>query len=109
MTTFDVVALAKRINQRREEYNRLHPFKPVRITSALSRLVECDPDYRPSRRRSEGKHQRAVVNPSIRSLVAIAEALGTTVGDLLDEPRSLTPMERARLTMAARTLAQMLA
>jgi len=99
-TPFDVITLAKRINQRREEFNRLHPHAPVRVTSAMSRILENDPDYTPYRKRAPAKRQRAVTNPSIRTLVAIAAALGTTVGDLLGEPWPISPSERAMLARA---------
>src|SRR5205085_3023889 len=95
---FDIVALAKRVNQRREEWNRLHPDRRVRITAAMSRVLENDPHYLPYRRRGAAKKQRPVSNPTVRTLVEIAAALGTTVGDLLTEPPPrLSPTERAIL------------
>ena len=83
--SFDIVALAKRVNQRREEWNRLHPGRAVQITPAMSRILENDPEYIPARRRNPTKRRRAARNPSIGTLVQIAAALGTTVGDLLGE------------------------
>jgi len=91
---FDIVALAKQLNLRLAEHNRLHPGAPVRITPAMSRILENDPDYIPYRERAIGKRQRPVRNPSIRKLAEIASALGTTVGDLLDEPWPVSPAER---------------
>jgi len=94
---FDIVALARRINLRRDEFNRLFPHRPVRITPALSRILENDPDYIPSRRRNPVKKRRPALNPSIRSLVNIAAALGTTVGDLLSEPILISPADEHML------------
>lgn len=85
MIRFDIKALAKAINRRREEYNRLHPARPVRITPAMSRILENDENYIPSRRRMTRKRRAPAANPSIRTLVSIARALDTTVGDLLGE------------------------
>ena len=103
---FDIVALAKRIEQRRREYSRLHSGAPVRITPAMSRILENDPDYVPYRQREAAKKQQPVRNPTVRTLVQIAATLGTTVGDLLGEPmpRPLAPMELAKLRAAIRTL-----
>ena len=109
MSGFDIVALAKRINQRREEYNRLHPERPVRVSSALSRILENDPDYVPYRQRAASKRQQPVKNPSVRTLVQIAAELRTTVGDLLGEPRPmLTPREVKVLRDALDTLGKMI-
>src|ERR1041384_2615505 len=99
--TFDIVALAKRINQRREEWNRLHPGRRVRVSSAMSRILANDPDYLPYRESDAAKKQRPVGNPTVRTLVQIAATLGTTVGDLLGEPMPpLSPNERAVLARA---------
>jgi len=110
MTDFDIVALAKRINQRREEFNRLHPERPVRLTSAMSRILTNDPDYLPYRERDAAKKQRPVLNPTIATLVQIAASLDTTVGDLLGEPFPIAPADRRKMAdfMAAldRLLAQ---
>jgi transcriptional regulator with XRE-family HTH domain len=101
MPGFDIVVLARRINQRRKEHNRLHPDRPARITSAMSRILENDPGYIPHRERRDGKQQRPSRNPGIATLVRIAAALGTTVGDLLGEPCApLSPTERAVLARA---------
>jgi hypothetical protein len=95
---FDIKALAKAINRRRLEHNRLHPGRPLRITPALSRILENDDEYVPYRRRDSGKRRRAAKNPSIRTLVNIARMLDTTVGDLLGEPKSpISPADRRRI------------
>ena len=109
MTRFDVVAVAKRINQRRQEHDRMNPGQPVRIIPILSRILENDPDYLPARRRKPGKRQRPIVNPSIRSLLLIADALGTTVGDLLGEPWPLSPADRKALVAVVGVIRQLLA
>jgi hypothetical protein len=108
MRHFDVVALAKRINQRREEWNQLHPEQPVRITGVMSRILENDPDYLPYRRRDPAKKQRPVLNPSVRTLMAIADVLGTTVGDLLGEPWPVSPHERRMLAATAGAIRRLL-
>ena len=96
---FDVVALAKTINRRRQEYNRLHPDHPAAITPAMSRILENDDEYIPYRTRKAARSRRyASVDPSISTLVEIAAALGTTVGDLLGEPAyRITVADRRRL------------
>jgi hypothetical protein len=98
--SFDARAMAKRINRRRQEYNRAHPDHPVRITPAMSRILELDEEYVPYRGRRSARRPRAsAVNPTIATLVTIARALGTTVGDLLGEPAyqlSLTDRRRLR-------------
>ena len=92
--SFDVVALAKRLHRRIEEHDDLHGHRSLAITPAMSRILENDPDYIPRRARDAGKKQQPVRNPSIRILVEIANALGTTVGDLLGEPWPVSPAER---------------
>jgi len=96
---FDIVALAKRINQRREEYNRLHRQNPVAITPAMSRILENDEEYIPYRSRTKGRKRRPpAMNPTISTLVEIAAALETTVGDLLREPAyRVTVADRRRI------------
>jgi len=102
---FDVEALAKAINRRREQYNRLNPARPVRITPAMSRILENDDEYLPYRERIPGKKHRRVTNPTIATLVDIAQALDTTVGDLLGEPRiHVTAGDRQHLVAVARYL-----
>lgn len=105
---FDVIALAKRINQRREEFNRLYPNTPVRITSAMSRILENDPDYVPYRRRAGTRRRQPSRNPTVRTLVEIADALGTTVGDLLGEKFILAPADRAIVAGGLRVIEKIL-
>jgi len=104
---FDVVALAKRINALRSEYNAAHEDR-IPITSAMSRLIENDPDYVPYRgKRRPTRRHRPVTNPRIRTLVSIAAALHTTVGDLLGEPprSAFTPTELEKVKTILRFLA----
>jgi len=94
---YDVRTLAKTINRRRQEYNRLHPDRPVPITSAMSRILENDETYVPYRPRAAAKRYQPSTNPSLATLVEIADALGTTVGDLLGEPAyRITTADRRR-------------
>ena len=83
--SFDIRALARTIHQRREEYNRRHPDRPLPITPALSRILENDDEYVPYRSRADNKRRPPATNPGIATLVQIAAALDTTVGDLLGE------------------------
>lgn len=106
---YDIEALAQAINRRRQEYNRLHPDRPVRITPAMSRILENDGDYVPYRRRTVRKRRRAAANPTIRTLVNIARALDTTVGDLLGEPAyQVSPTDRQRILELVRYLTSFL-
>src|SRR4051794_31982782 len=83
---FNIRRLAKTINQRRKEQNIAHPEQPVRITPAMSRILENDEEYVPYRERtSRAKQRPPAIDPSISTLVEIASALDTTVGDLLGE------------------------
>jgi hypothetical protein len=104
---FDIVALAKRIAQRIAELDEMDG-KRVRISAAMSRILENDPDYLPYRRRVPDKRQRPVTNPSVRTLAAIADVLGTTVGDLLGEPWPLSPSERAMLAKTVYVIRQLI-
>jgi hypothetical protein len=102
---YDIRALAKAINRRREEYNRRHPEQPLPITSALSRILENDDEYVPYRTRAGNKQRRPAVNPGIATLVQIAAQLGTTVGDLLGERAyRMTTVERRKLRDVVRWL-----
>jgi hypothetical protein len=95
---YDIRALARTINRRREEYNRRHPDRPLPITPALSRILENDDDYVPYRTRAGNKRRPPIVNPGIATLVEIAAQLGTTVGDLLGERAyRVTTIERRKL------------
>lgn len=85
VTRFDIVALAKRINQLRIEYNDSHEQR-VRITPAMSRILENDPDYVPYRCRKGSRCKGAAQAPSIVTLIEIADILNTTVADLIGEP-----------------------
>ena len=105
---FDVVALAKRIGQRIEQLDEANPGQRVRITPAMSRILENDPDYLPYRKRAPSKRQRPVTNPSACTLVEIASALGTTVGDLLGEPWPMSPAERGMLARTVYIIRQLI-
>jgi|ERR1041385_1364014 hypothetical protein len=106
--SFDIVALAKRIMQRRDEFNRLHPGRRVAISSALSRILQNDPEYAPYRARKAGKKQRPAADLRVSTLVRIATDLETTVGDLLGEPWLLSPADRRRLEGAIRSVLDMI-
>ena len=69
----------------RIEYNDSHEQR-ARITPAMSRILENDPDYEPYRPRKGSRRPRAAQAPSIVSLIEIADILNTTVADLLGEP-----------------------
>ncbi|MGH7486043.1 MAG: hypothetical protein ACREMY_10655 [bacterium] len=105
-SAFDVVALAKTINRRREEYNRAHPDGPAPITPAMSRILENDDEYIPYRTRKAKRSRRyASVDPAISTLIEIAASLKTTVGDLLGEPAyRITIADRRRLRELVRYL-----
>jgi uncharacterized Rossmann fold enzyme len=107
--SFDVVALAKTINRRRQEYNRLHSERPAAITPAMSRILENDDEYIPYRTRKVARSRRyASVDPAISTLVEIASALDTTVGDLLGEPAyRITLTDRRRLREFVRYLTRL--
>lgn len=82
--SFDIVALAKNIHRRLQFYERLHGKRPS-ITPAMSRILEHDPEYVPYRPRAASKRRKPAENPSIRTVVAIAEALECSVAELLGE------------------------
>jgi hypothetical protein len=82
----DIRALAKRIHRRWLEYRRRYPGMSVPISDTLSRILEHEPDYRPLRPRSPSRQRPVLQNPGIFTLQQVADALGTTVGDLLGEP-----------------------
>jgi hypothetical protein len=103
--SFDIRTLARTINRRREQYNREHPDRPLPITSALSRILENDDQYVPYRARAGNKRRQPAVNPGIATLVEIAAALDTTVGDLLGERAfRVTTAERRKLREVVRWL-----
>src|SRR4051794_24390643 len=81
----DIRALARRIFERLREYPRKHGGG-VPINDTLSRIFEHEPAYQPLRRRSENKGRPPIRNPGIFTVQRVADALKTTVGDLLGEP-----------------------
>lgn len=81
---FDVRAFARRVNERRLQYNRRHPGQPAPISDVLSRILEHDDEYIPYRVR-RNRNRPPIRNPRIDSVMRIAASLGTTVGDLLGE------------------------
>jgi len=105
---FDARALAKAINRRRKEYNRLHPDEPVTVTPSMSRILENDDEYVPYRKRAPRKRHHPVTDPRISTVTEIARRLGTTVGDLLGEPHPPTVSERRRIREFLRYLSEVL-
>jgi hypothetical protein len=95
--------LAERAHQRWERYRRIHPGRSVPINDTISRLFEHAPDYLPMRERSTRKLRSPMQNPGVFTVQKMAAALGTTVGDLLEEPGYdaprdlLTPEQRRTL------------
>jgi len=75
----------------------------------MSRILENDEDYTPYRERTRGKRQPPVTNPTLKTIVKIAHALDTTVGDLLGEPGyHISPADRTRVLQFVRYLAALL-
>jgi hypothetical protein len=104
-TSFDIRVLAKRINARRKEYAALHPGKAVPISDTMSRILEHDADYIPTRKRRRTKVRPPLQSPGIAVLVEIANSLETTVADLLGERGApLTPHDHRVLSAAVRIL-----
>lgn len=102
---FDIRVLAKRINQRRQEFAATHPRKSIPITDTLSRILEYDDAYVPPRKRTRTAIRRPLQSPGVAVLMEIADDLGTTVGDLLGEPRTtITAHDRRVLRAAVRIL-----
>lgn len=89
----DVRALAARVYRRWLAYSRRHPDKPIPVNDTLSRLFEHVPEYLPRRVRSARRQPRPAKIPGVFKLQKIAEALETTVGDLLGEPSYESPAE----------------
>lgn len=96
--------LAERVHQRWQEYRRRYPGRSVPINDTLSRIFEHAPDYLPMRERSSSRKTRPPMkNPGVFTVQKVADALGTTVGDLLGEPGYeaprdlLTPEQRRSL------------
>lgn len=82
----DIRALAKRVHSRWLQYRRRYPGMSVPISDTLSRILEHEPDYHPLRPRSPFRRRPALQNPGVFTLKEVADALETTVGDLLGEP-----------------------
>ncbi len=85
--------LAARVYLRLLQYRRRHPDARSPIGSDMSRILENEPRYQPYRTRSDSKRRKPSVSPSVFTVQRIAESLGTTVGDLLDEPAHRSPAE----------------
>ena len=81
----NALALAKAIHAAMLAYNRAHPHQPFAIDDATSRILENDPDYHPPRKRNENKKREPTVNPGIWTVLLIAQALETSIGELLAE------------------------
>jgi len=78
--------LAKAIHAAILTYNRAHPVNPYAIDDRTSRILENDRDYHPPRKRTRRKDREPTLNPGIFTVQAIADALETTIGELLGEP-----------------------
>lgn len=89
----DIRALARQVHRRWKEYRRRHPGMSLPIDDTLSRILEHDPAYRPMRPRAAERRRPPLRNPGVFTLKAIANALETTVGDLLGEPGYATPRD----------------
>lgn len=89
----DIRALARQVHRRWKEYRRRHPGMSLPIDDTLSRILEHDPAYRPMRPRAAERRRLPLRNPGVFTLKAIANALETTVGDLLGEPGYATPRD----------------
>lgn len=109
MTEFDIRALAKAINRRRQELMERRPQRMITITPAMSRILDNDEDYVPYRKRKPQRaRKRGPTNPAIGTLVEIAALLDTTVGHLLGErPYRITKMDRERVGQIVRYLSQL--
>lgn len=77
--------LAKALHQAIRAHDLRSPGKAFPIDDAVSRILENDPDYQPPRARALNKKRLPTANPGIFTVVAIANRLGTTVGQLLRE------------------------
>jgi transcriptional regulator with XRE-family HTH domain len=89
----DIRALAKRVHERWLAYRRRHAGMSLPVDDTLSRLFEHVPHYIPHRERSPQRQNRPAKSPGVFKLQQVAEALETTVGDLLGEPGYEAPRE----------------
>ncbi|HEX8407661.1 MAG TPA: S24 family peptidase [Thermoanaerobaculia bacterium] len=90
----DIRALAERVHQRLLAYRRRHPGHSPAVSDTLSRILGHTPDYLPARQRAADKKRPPMKNPGIFTVQEdVAEALGTTVGDLLAEPGYAAPRD----------------
>lgn len=96
----DVSALAKRVHERWLAYRRRNEGASIPVSDTLSRLFDHVPEYVPHRERSPERQDRSAKSPGVFKLQQVAEALETTVGDLLGEPGYEAPREL--LTVAQR-------
>src|SRR6266545_1805816 len=87
----DIRALAARVYARWLAYRRRNPGMSIPVDDTLSRLFEHVPDYRPHRERAADRKDRSAKIPGGFKLQQVADALQTTVGDLLGEPGYESP------------------
>jgi hypothetical protein len=88
---------------------RKNPWRKVPITPAMSRILENDEDYVPYRQRKAVRVRRYhAKNPAIGTVVEIAAALDTTIGDLLGErAHRITKADRDRIKVIILYLAKL--
>lgn len=89
----DISTLAKRVHERWLAYRRRHAGMSIPVNDTLSRLFEHVPEYTPHRERSPERQDRSAKSPGVFKLQQVADALETTVGDLLGEPGYQSPRE----------------
>lgn len=89
----DISTLAKRVHERWLAYRRRHAGMSIPVNDTLSRLFEHVPEYTPHRERSPERQDRSAKSPGVFKLQQVADALETTVGDLLGEPGYESPRE----------------
>jgi phage repressor protein C with HTH and peptisase S24 domain len=89
----DISTLAKRVHERWLAYRRRHTGMSIPVNDTLSRLFEHVPEYTPHRERSPERQDRSAKSPGVFKLQQVADALETTVGDLLGEPGYESPRE----------------
>jgi hypothetical protein len=88
-----IYGLASRIHQRWKEYRRRYPGRSVPIDDTLSRIMRHAASYQSSRAPSLPSRRAPLLNPGIFTVQKIADALETTVGDLLGEPGYESPRD----------------